>query len=322
MECPIALGGEFVLELSENVLSFDWKEASKLNFSSGGSGGVLFVSFNNGKKLVLKGTMEPAREVFSSRLMRRLGLGHPVVRPIGFADAEWRSLEEAMLRLESSLLADERIRLKRLLSRPVVLVMEFVSGRPLPDLTNPKALAAERYALNRLGGVAAFDAWINNFDRLPLGELWNNDGNFGNLMLTSLSADNADKTVVAVDSAIYPIRETFPNGQPNLQHAKYLKKLSDIVVQVRNEKEESNAVARLREGLLFGAGQQVEDGMHIQSGLAEMFQKISDTLTDDVLAAEKEVVGKMIEIDWEDVWKKDVAAIDLAFLAQTRNALK
>ena len=53
----------------------------------------------------------------------------------------------------------------------------------------------------QLGRLMAFDMLINNFNRLPLA--WSNDGNLGNVMLSSRLGP-----VVGIDQCVNPIRHT------------------------------------------------------------------------------------------------------------------
>ena len=64
-------------------------------------------------------------------------------------------------------------------------VMEYVDGVPMIGIPAHQHISAvrERTLWVQLGRLMAFDMLINNFDRLPLA--WSNDGNLGNVMLSS-----------------------------------------------------------------------------------------------------------------------------------------
>ena len=81
---------------------------------------------------------------------------------------------------------------------------------------------------HQVGKIVAFDALINNVDRIPL--LWDNEGNTANLMLSDASK------VIAIDQAVGYI--VAAQGR-----ARYLARLHELCRCLFSEKEESPEVA-------------------------------------------------------------------------------
>jgi len=89
-------------------------------------------------------------------------------------------------------------------------LMELVEGKPLHSLDNPQETLAvtdqeeSTQVLFKMGQISAVDTLLNNWDRLP--SLWKNQGNGGNILITTKGE------VVAIDQFVSPIlQETEAN---------------------------------------------------------------------------------------------------------------
>ncbi len=105
-KCEVMLARPFDVSLSADLSSItatSWDHATAVHSSSGGSGGVFFVSGLDGscasKQVVLKGSGEPAREAFATRVLRRLNVATPHVRVINFSTLEWANVKATIARL-------------------------------------------------------------------------------------------------------------------------------------------------------------------------------------------------------------------------------
>ncbi len=77
----------------------DWRAAEAVHASSGGSGGVFFVSLPGNRRVAVKGSGEAAREVFATRVLRRLGVAAPACRTLLFGEEEYEALKERLAEL-------------------------------------------------------------------------------------------------------------------------------------------------------------------------------------------------------------------------------
>lgn len=81
-------------------------------------------------------------------------------------------------------------------------IMEFIPGMNCCKLEEKEVMGlTEQTRAARLGGIGAvvcLDLLTNNWDRLPLSEVWSHEGNLGNIMLTS-------EGVVAIDNSVTSI---------------------------------------------------------------------------------------------------------------------
>lgn len=123
-----ALDLSLSVDLAETTAA-SWSQSSGLDLSQGGSGGVVFVhGLQPAKSAVLKGSGEPAREVFATRLLRLLNIPTPQVRVICYSSLEWARVKETIARLGSG---EARVQAEKSLNRPQLLLFEFVRGSSL-----------------------------------------------------------------------------------------------------------------------------------------------------------------------------------------------
>ncbi len=296
------------------ITSASWKHASCISSSHGGSGGVFFVDFPSAveetraaanestKKLVVKGSGEPAREVFATRVLRLLGLCSPDVRVVSFSMLEWAEVKLAVQRL---CVGELRFRCEKSLNRPQLLLFEFVEGTSLLEIPPTQGSCWENAEfLEQLGEICAVDVVLNNLDRLPL-SIWDNDGNLGNVLV-----EKDTGKAVAIDTAIYAVKETI-NGKPNPMLERLRARQRQLSIK--------GLCARLAD-----QGITVGDENALQRGLERGIRKAKEVLTPDVLKRERDIVAHMCseDSDWQGVWEKDIALIDLNFINKTLETLE
>ena len=104
-------GSEELSEFERTAL--DWRAADAVHGSAGGSGGVFFASWPGGQRVVVKGSGEPAREVFATRVLRALGVATPACRTLQYGDAEYEQLKLRLLALSSGELQHRVAKVRR-----------------------------------------------------------------------------------------------------------------------------------------------------------------------------------------------------------------
>lgn len=288
---------------------WDWSRLRHVWSSSGGSGGVLLCEMDGPPtKVVVKGTGEPARELFASAMMRLLLLHPPpALRPIS---------PVPLLSLLPSLLSGESLnRALRPLRRPLVLLSDFVSGHSLLDLAPNDPRLLHSTFLFSLGQIMAFDVLVNNLDRMPL-PIWSNEGNLGNVMVSD-SPNGGGPSAVPIDNSVFPIRRTLSEGRPNPQHQAYLDRVKDLLDNVQG------AVQVMRDRCLNFYGVELGSAQVIAQGMVSSFAKLA-ALDGSVFARQKQAVESMVkeEEDQDHVWQRDCQQINVEFLQEVHSLIK
>jgi hypothetical protein len=260
------------------------------------------------KKIVLKSSQEPAREMFLTRLCRWLGVAAPAIRFVVSGSDEYRQMSRAV---------------HGMTLRPVVLVMEFVSGMTMSRIS---AAAWAKYfscdsplakpVLRAIGRIMALDVLTNNWDRVPL--IHDNRGNFGNVILQEPPDGSA--VLVAIDNAMTGIRREY-GGRRNPMYDAYLGKVRKLCEQLvaSGKKNECALIGDVRRliGSRTPAKLGAKEGLALQWGVAEMFCRIAKF---DKLEEEKRIVGAMTH---HDTWfLADLERVDLVFLGDVQGVIR
>jgi len=176
-----------------------WEEATDVKWCHGGSGGVFVLKVPEGTVCV-KGAELRAGELFAQLLATALGVRTAQLRVVGPHEPEIKSVRGGLQRA-TPLEEEHGMKRWKLASCDSLAVMEYVDGVPMMGMPAHQHIGAvrERTLWVQLGRLMAFDMLINNFDRLPLA--WSNDGNLGNVMLSSRLGP-----VVGIDQCVNPIR--------------------------------------------------------------------------------------------------------------------
>lgn len=317
MDVPLTASGQFDSDASGSIDNVAWgtvKGSSPLS-ETGSNRGVVLVSLLT-KKLVLKSSQEPAREMFLTRLCRHLGVAAPACRFVLAGSDEYVQISQ---------------RVRGLTTRPVFVIQEYVEGTTLsqirmrsnrlPGGASPAPLfSAEspggRQLLRALGRIMCLDVFTNNWDRIPL--IHHNAGNFGNVIL---QYHGEEARLVAIDNAMTGIRKFFGPNNRNRVYDEYCNTVENLVKaivfsgpglecpQIQNVRGLLNARCALE--------LTPKDALVIQMGVAEMFVRLADF---DKFAEEKEIVaGLCFKNAWYDA---DLERIDLVFLEDMHNIAK
>jgi len=152
--------------------------------------------------------MTAAAEFLAVQVAKTLGVPVADIRMLRWVDEEFASLQNLLQPSpdisQAKLSTLLKIRMHQRGSE-FVGVLDFIPGisvqgpefhAQLSEMEPPK----RDHFWFQVGEIVAFDALINNVDRVPL--LWDNEGNTANLMLRS---DSADASVVGIDQAVTAI---------------------------------------------------------------------------------------------------------------------
>lgn len=187
----------------------------------GGSGGAFLLNLPTGA-ICLKGECCTPHMLVAQRLADALCVRTAGLRTVAQGHQEHSEIVSALARAEPSF-EDHRFQIHRVTHMEIVTVMEYVSGCAMMGMPAHNYLQESRNSSgiwNSLGRLMSYDLLINNFDRLPLA--WSNEGNLGNVMLSSGSSD-----VVGIDQSVQPI--TNAEGLSN-----YLLRVKKVCEAVRS----------------------------------------------------------------------------------------
>ena len=122
VDVPLTESGVFDNSSSADITRIEWsvgvKDVKKVCLNESSKGGVSIITFKNEKKVVIKASPEPARELFLTRIGRHLGVPAPSVKVLACGEEEYR----------------QALRVGREEYKPCILLMEFVSGQALCNL--------------------------------------------------------------------------------------------------------------------------------------------------------------------------------------------
>ncbi len=261
------------------------------------------------KKIVIKSSQDPAREMFLTRLCRWLGVSAPAVRFVVCDTDEYTQMSRVV---------------RGMTMRPVVLVMEFVQGTTLNKVngTNDQRffrcnVPEAKPVLRSIGRIMALDVFTNNWDRIPL--IHDNSGNFGNVILQRPEENVA--ILVAIDNAMTGIRREY-GGRRNSMYDAYLEKVRKLCQQLVKcgEEKECALIQSVRSNISSRTAVQMgpKEGLIIQAGVAEMMCRIAKF---DKLTEERDAVAKMVTMN--DPWfASDLERVDLVFLGDVQAMIR
>ena len=177
--------GRPAVDAGKVPLAWSGVRASKVLASEEGEGAML-VELEDGLVVVKMGGTDVAGEVAAAALARELGVYAPCVRAVKSAGEEGKELRSELGAVAGSFNPEigEEVDLKRryatyaVTKKAFALVCDFCQGRPVAEADGA---ALERIgAWEEVGRICAFDALINNRDRVPV--VWDNAGNAGNML--------------------------------------------------------------------------------------------------------------------------------------------
>eukprot|EP01156_Anaeramoeba_ignava_P021101 Anaeramoba_ignava/c18159_g2_i2.p1 GENE.c18159_g2_i2~~c18159_g2_i2.p1 ORF type:complete len:170 (-),score=51.60 c18159_g2_i2:220-729(-) len=154
-----------------NSRYINWKQIE--NVSETSSGSVFIVSFQNNNKVIIKAGSSVVEELYAHKLGEKMRVPIPKVRLIDYVTGEWSTMKRQM-ELKTTSNHSLLLRVQKSLDRAFFLIMEFVFGKDLTQLTSVdefKQMATPK-AMNDWGKLLCYDIIINNWDRFPC--LWPN----------------------------------------------------------------------------------------------------------------------------------------------------
>ncbi|GBG23994.1 Actin-fragmin kinase [Hondaea fermentalgiana] len=174
----------------------DWSRSALLSLDlvDAGRSGVLLVHVEGRGVVVIKATTNPAQELFASLAAPEMGVSVPRCRLVSPGEPEHTAIREHVSALLTPNTYEHGIISWTYLKQNLLLVMELAAGYTvLPQVASG---AIGRSALRRIGQVLALDVLLHNGDRIPIGDLWNNNGNLANVMVSN----SGDGAIMAVDN--------------------------------------------------------------------------------------------------------------------------
>lgn len=261
-------------------LHVDWQQCEGALHVEGGSGGVTLLHVGEGVLVLKKQRMTAAAEFLAIQVAKAIGIRVADMRLISWAEAEFQEINAA-IRKTSSFEKNPLLGIWR--STEFLGILEYIPGCTVqgPEFQH-RLQDMEPDSLQKfwfeVGEIIAYDALINNVDRIPL--LWDNEGNTANLMLL----DNLVKEnrVVGIDQAVAPIVAAGPGRERFLSR---LKELSEAVFrkQWQDSALVSSSLDKVSECFMLSCGVQV-DKTTLMSGLLRGLTKVADLMEDGSLA--------------------------------------
>lgn len=185
-----------------------------------GSGGVIFIQTNKGV-FVLKGSSTMAADLFANKLSayKFPSLKMPTTRTIAYGSREMSDLAvrclECIVKQKGEKVPyrpakewylshplSELMRLAgssgRIFGNNFLSLMQFIPQLEEKNMMSQnEVIRAARF--EGLGVVVCLDLLTNNWDRLPLVQIWDHQGNLGNILFT-------EQGVVAIDNSVTAIK--------------------------------------------------------------------------------------------------------------------
>lgn len=274
-------------------LHVDWRQCEGALHLEGGSGGVTLLRLQEGVLVLKKQRMTAAAEFLAIQVAKAVGIRVADMRLISWADPEYSEIKEA-IRKTPSFSKNPLLGIWR--STEFLGILEYIPGctvqgpevqRRLQEM-QPDSLKTFWF---QVGEIVAFDALINNVDRVPL--LWDNEGNTANLMVLDDSA--ASQNVIGIDQAVAAIvaagpgRERFLSRLKELAEALFLQRWKD-------SPSVSARLDRVADCFMLSCGVQV-DKSTFMAGLLKGLTTVADLMEAGTLAsALDEAIAKAEEI--------------------------
>jgi hypothetical protein len=189
--------------------------------------------------------------------------------------------------------------------------MEFIRGSTL-DSVDPASLSGRlnEVSFEDIGKMFVLDVLINNFDRIP-GNMWNNDGNIGNLMITN-------------DGRIYGIDQGIVSPVNSDAVSNYLAKVASNFEEFKSNPSGCKMVEEIWNFTNSKTGECFTDSdaakKAISKGIQAVLSKLSALNPQDIIEM-KNAIQKGIKVDWENVWVDMCTSVDPQFINQVIKVL-
>ena len=239
-------------------------------------------------------------------------------------------LEEALLKIakedperECDVPAIERVGLRKFL-----VLMEFIeSGIGLRYIDPKEAsfyLSAEESSghdcLKTIGMCIGFDLLINNWDRLPIAGIWNNEGNLRNLLLKKVG-EKVD--ICLIDQTITVIVD-------ETKRQEYVDKVKDLVQQIfTNTSEKSvESLSTVQEAILLNTAfdigpkglKAIEEGM--KEGLSMLVKLNMDKVISEAINKEAHILRSPDDLETIKTNLNEMLEKEISFMKEVFNNVK
>ncbi|KAL9645656.1 hypothetical protein ABK040_003389 [Willaertia magna] len=298
----------------------DWSSIKSASISGGNtSTGVIFVEPIDNEIIVLKAGSALAGEIFGSKFAKLLGLLSPSMKlyeylPKDLNNIEWLEIKQSLS--DWAIQNNEpmvNIKVNKELDRAFFFAMEFMEGiihlESLMQHQDDNEILHDEMILKDIGKMIILDLVLNNVDRLPLNNIWQHEGNAGNILFS-----NIKKKLVIIDSIQTSI--VSEEGKVN-----YLEKVKNFIKSIRKSTIDNfNENSYINDTCNFltencGVSFNVEHRKFILSGVLEAIELLRQMGQYNKLIELKDEVDKLkTGQDWADVWRISVDSIDLEFI--------
>eukprot|EP00475_Leptophrys_vorax_P046307 TRINITY_DN989_c0_g2_i1.p1 TRINITY_DN989_c0_g2~~TRINITY_DN989_c0_g2_i1.p1 ORF type:complete len:202 (+),score=65.27 TRINITY_DN989_c0_g2_i1:712-1317(+) len=183
--------------------------------------------------------------------------------------------------------------------------MEFVRGSTMNSV-DPDTLRGwlTETSFEDIGKIFVLDVIINNFDRIP-GNMWSNDGNIGNLMITK------NGRVYGIDQGVVA-----PANEEAV--AAYLNKVSLNFGEFKQDPSGCKMVEEILNFVNSNTGSVADPqsaSAALSRGIRFVVDKLQSISQEDVDKMKSTIVNS-IRVDWENIWKDMCDSVHVDFLVQ------
>jgi hypothetical protein len=324
--------------------SVDWENIIDFHLSNNENAGVFFIETKDGSHLVIKASSTLANELFGIELARNVGLYAPKVQLLEWDDSpdmncnrkqgddswerrtDWRRCQIALTErnVKAHDLGKKRKAAKEL-DRAFFIMMECVvpssNLNDLPEYCAEKKLNVREIICNKsflvdIGKLVVMDILLNNSDRIPVGDLWDNAGNPGNVLISFANVDNL--RVAAIDQACVPIL----NDQ---KRNVYLERVAEFSKEMKNNSSENKYLDSICTFLETSVGLTdpiVNERKYIAQGIYECLQILCQFSLDSLEELKHQIDKMKKGEDWANVWQLSMATIHIDFLFDVLVAMR
>ncbi|KAL0482747.1 hypothetical protein AKO1_014253 [Acrasis kona] len=290
-----------------------WSRLESVQLTDNRESGVFFVEIHQNQCAVIKSCSSLANEVFAGELARALGLSVPRAQLIEYSSSEWGDVRYYV---EQKSGANHR-KVQKDLNRAFFFILEYVANSTSVDQVAAESnqiFTSESFLLD-LGRLFVFDILTNNQDRIPVGDLWCNEGNPGNVLVCLSETPH----IVAIDNS-------FTRILSDVKKEQYLQRVSQCVQQLFHSpfnisnKYLQSIVQFLK--IYTTVDLDKESVLLIMKGARQMYSSICELSFDEFVTLKMGVDNMKTGNDWEDVWKNSIKTIDLDFLCELISTFK
>jgi hypothetical protein len=307
--------------------AIQWNKCRACFLSSNPTAGVFFVETQiPDEYVVIKGTSTICQELFGSFIARKLELNAPIMDVIEYApkvsNREWHEIKYALAKKIESQDTILSARAKKELNRAFFILMEFVphsiSADDLFDLNDLKpVILKNEQVLIDLGKMVVCDVILNNWDRIAVTDMWEHDGNPGNVLFSNIDATAGGPKLVLIDQSISRIH---PNNI-----SKYLQRVTqlanDVTTKSATESQVVQSICKFFADCTGYLDFSDADKQLLLNGLLQGIDLVRQWNKDILDNWKQEINGMMTGVDWADVWAEGMKSVDIDFVSQVINAL-